>query len=869
MLRGNVIVQAVVFVAVVFASQGEALVCGDGIIDAGETCDDGNNDRYDGCDWECQTGECWTCTGAPSVCTPAAPVVRTIDSTGDVGQYTQIRFGNDGRAIIAYHDVTNRDLKVARCDDAECTSATTRTVDSAGDVGRYLSMAIGSDGFPIIAYISMVSCSPPSTCQGSALKVAHCNDRGCGPAPIDIRTLVSPHAQLTKTSLSRGGDGKPLITYMHVTADDAWPELDRTTSARVIRCSNASCVLWTTSVIESATFASSPDFGADTGFEQASIVGLDGRMLLAFNLQNLGTSLLTPGQRVAHCSDIACTSAVVHPTIETFGPNSISLGADGLGVVATSGGNLVLTHCGNELCSTSSSAVVEGSFAVGSSRIRLGTDGRNRIAYYDTVDEDLRIAHCNSDECPSVTTSIVDSGGNVGDYADITEAPATNKPWVSYYDVTNGDLKVAYLCSTRFGCGDGIVGPGEDCDDGNSVGGDSCAARCTIPTPTATVTLSQTPAATPMSTPTVTGTSTDTPTRTVTGTPTISGTQTPTRSATSTPTSGFEPYLGYGIRIPREDSVGAPIPANTFPMNWVLTIDDLLLNNADADDPENFKVTRATHVFNAATFDGSLGPHTPLRHYLRYDVKPGRESVADAEPNGDFPRPARHVQRTWQLNNALGTLNVRSKRLQGLLVTASIEVNGSPPAIADATHYACYKVEPTHDVTAQTPDRGDGTGTFRRDIQAFVESPFFDDCARLADGVTTSFGGTPAEGACLFDVRAPVELCNPVIQSEVLLPRVTSATGIGSFTTSTTSLLCYEVRLARMITAPTAAAVIGQAVGTKLDPMQAGHAAHNQRNGNPVQSTVASNFPGPVTFNTVRTALACVPTDVVGIAAVP
>jgi len=312
-----------------------------------------------------------------------------------------------------------------------------------------------------------------------------------------------------------------------------------------------------------------------------------------------------------------------------------------------------------------------------------------------------------------------------------------------------------------------------------------------------------------------------------------------------------------------------PIAGNSFPMNWVLTVNDLLLNNADADDPENYRVTRATHLLNAATFDGSLGPQTPLRHYLRYDVRPGKEGVADAGANGVFPRPARHIKRTWQLNNALGTLNVRSKRLQGLLVTTSVEVNGAPQGIADATHYACYKVEPTHDVTFQTPDRGDGTGRFRRDIQALVDSPFFDDCAHLADGVTTSFGGTPAEGACLFDVRAPVELCNPVIQSEVLLPRTTSATGIGSFTTSTTSLLCYEVRLARKITSPTAAGVIGLPVGTKLDPMQAVHAAHNLRNGNRVQSVVASNFPGPVVFNTVRTDVACVPTDVTGIVAAP
>jgi len=36
------------------------------------TCDDGNTWSGDGCDAECWVEPCWTCTGDPSVCTPAA-----------------------------------------------------------------------------------------------------------------------------------------------------------------------------------------------------------------------------------------------------------------------------------------------------------------------------------------------------------------------------------------------------------------------------------------------------------------------------------------------------------------------------------------------------------------------------------------------------------------------------------------------------------------------------------------------------------------------------------------------------------------------------------------------------------------------------
>jgi cysteine-rich repeat protein len=51
---------------------GWTIVCGDGVVDAGEGCDDGNNLDGDGCDRACVVETCWGCVGAPSVCTPVA-----------------------------------------------------------------------------------------------------------------------------------------------------------------------------------------------------------------------------------------------------------------------------------------------------------------------------------------------------------------------------------------------------------------------------------------------------------------------------------------------------------------------------------------------------------------------------------------------------------------------------------------------------------------------------------------------------------------------------------------------------------------------------------------------------------------------------
>ena len=50
--------------------QSSQTLCGNGTIDAEETCDDGNKADGDGCSKDCQTEQGWTCDGTPSSCSP-------------------------------------------------------------------------------------------------------------------------------------------------------------------------------------------------------------------------------------------------------------------------------------------------------------------------------------------------------------------------------------------------------------------------------------------------------------------------------------------------------------------------------------------------------------------------------------------------------------------------------------------------------------------------------------------------------------------------------------------------------------------------------------------------------------------------------
>ncbi len=51
---------------------GPCGVCGDGVVDPNEACDDGGTADGDGCDALCRVEPCHTCNGEPSVCTPHA-----------------------------------------------------------------------------------------------------------------------------------------------------------------------------------------------------------------------------------------------------------------------------------------------------------------------------------------------------------------------------------------------------------------------------------------------------------------------------------------------------------------------------------------------------------------------------------------------------------------------------------------------------------------------------------------------------------------------------------------------------------------------------------------------------------------------------
>jgi uncharacterized repeat protein (TIGR01451 family) len=136
--------------------------------------------------------------------TCATSTLTTVDAYNNSGAGTSIAIGSDGFPVISYYEDSGKDLRFAHCGDAACTPGlvTTRSIQTADNVGLYSSIGVGGDGYPVIAYYDD---------SNKDLRVAHCNDLTCS-APT-LTTTVSTNNVGEYLSLDIGGDGFPVIAY--------------------------------------------------------------------------------------------------------------------------------------------------------------------------------------------------------------------------------------------------------------------------------------------------------------------------------------------------------------------------------------------------------------------------------------------------------------------------------------------------------------------------------------------------------------------------------------------------------------------------------------------------------------------------------
>jgi hypothetical protein len=354
---------------------------------------------------------------------PSPVTIATLDSVGvvggDDGQSTSATIGADGLGLVGYYDQTNRDLKVAHCNDVACTSATKTTLDSAGDVGRGSSVVLGADGLALISYRDKTN---------GALKVAHCENPVCTSATVTTPVLnVGSNPLSWDTSATVGPDGRVLIAY--------------TTGSylTVAHCDNLTC----TNAGVTADLS-----GNSVAIEVSMALGADGLGLISYQGTNFDL-------RVAHCNDAACTGAT-NSSVDSLGavgaPSSLAIGKDGLGLIGyldQTNDHLKVAHCNDLTCTSATTSTLDGAGMTGFyPSVTIGADGLGLISYHNgTGITAFNVAHCRNVTCTSASLS-----------APVRFAAAWNTSitigtdglaLISHYDRSTGELKIAH-CSNAF-----------------------------------------------------------------------------------------------------------------------------------------------------------------------------------------------------------------------------------------------------------------------------------------------------------------------------------------------------------------------------------------------------------------------------------
>ena len=238
-------------------------------------------------------------------------------------------------------------------------------------------------------------------------------------------SLVDPREYLDYPSIAIGSDGLGLISYYDRFNKDLL----------VSHCENINC----TSVVSTTL-----DSTGDVGFSSSVAIGTDGLALISYHDQS------NYDLKVAHCGNTACTEADIY-TVDTIHGgyyNSITIGADGLGLIAnTDGSDLRVSHCSNLNCTSINSRLIAVDVE-GVPEITIGADGYGLISYMKN--NELRVAHCTSAGCATHETNTIQA--NIyDDYSPpdnmnlVTSIAASQDGLIliSYYDWITREVKVA------------------------------------------------------------------------------------------------------------------------------------------------------------------------------------------------------------------------------------------------------------------------------------------------------------------------------------------------------------------------------------------------------------------------------------------
>lgn len=314
---------------------------------------------------------------------------RTLDTTGDVGAGTSVALDPvSGFPVVAYYDLTNRDLKLYRCTAADCATGVASSIVTSGDVGRNPNLAIRSDGRVYVSYLDETNAGVR---LATAASVAGPWTTGAAAGgSLEARITVGPAPQL------------PVLYF----ADP----VDRLTR-RV--CASDTCDLGTNIVLS----------GIAEGSRPSVTIMANSHPLISHRNVNTGAQLAT----VCTAADCSTRTQVTLDAAAGAGAVSVALASatsapyvlyrvDGQQAIASA-------RCDATACATITRRIASNGTRAYNARMALRPDGRPVIVYLrDDQQGRPWLALCTDRRCSSLVRRVL-PGFNSSSFPDVGIRP--------------------------------------------------------------------------------------------------------------------------------------------------------------------------------------------------------------------------------------------------------------------------------------------------------------------------------------------------------------------------------------------------------------------------------------------------------------